>query len=143
MLPALWLLLAAAPAWAALGEKADSAALDQERLHGERRSIEGPGYAVQEITAPGGTLVREYVGPAGVVFGLAWQGPTLPDLEPLLATHYPAFREAARARGTHRGPVVLRTPALVVESGGRMRAFRGRAFLPGRLPAGLTEAVVR
>jgi hypothetical protein len=99
---------------------------------------------VQQITAAGGTVVREFVAPSGLVFGVAWEGPTVPDLEPLLGSHYAAFRQAVTSSGRRRARVVLRTEELVVESGGHMRAFRGRAYLPGLVPAGLAaEAVVR
>jgi hypothetical protein len=45
--------------------------------------------------------------------------------------------------GHRRAPVGLRTGDLVVESGGHMRAFRGRAYLPGLVPRELAVAVVR
>ena len=67
----------------------------------------------------------------------------MPDLEPLLGSHYAAFRQAASRTGRRRSAVVLRAEDLVVESGGHMRAFRGRAYLPGLVPRELTAAVVR
>jgi hypothetical protein len=136
-------LLAAAPAWAALGEHVDSVARDGERLRGEVQERAREGYEVRQITAAGGTLVREYVAPSGLVFGVAWEGPNMPDLAALLASHYAAFRQAASSSGRRRAAVVLRTGDLVVESGGHMRAFRGRAYLPGLVPRGLAAAVVR
>jgi hypothetical protein len=47
------------------------------------------------------------------------------------------------ASGRRRAAVVLRTGDLVVESGGHMRAFRGRAYLPGLVPPELGAAGVR
>jgi hypothetical protein len=101
------------------------------------------GHDVHQITAAGGTLVREFVAPSGLVFGVAWEGPNMPDLEALLGSHYAAFRQAVIASGRRRAAVVLRTGDLVVESGGHMRAFRGRAYLPELVPPELGPAVVR
>jgi hypothetical protein len=137
------LTLLAAPAWAALGEHVDSVARDTQRLRGEVQESAREGYGVQQITAAGGMVVREYVAPSGLVFGVTWEGSTVPDLEPLLGSHYAAFRQAASASGRRRGAVVMRTEDLVVESGGHMRAFRGRAYLPGLVPRGLDAEVVR
>ena len=137
------LALAATPAWAALGEPVDSVSRDAVRLRGEVRESPRQGYGVLEIHAAGGTVVREYVDPSGLVFGVAWEGPIMPDLEPLLGRHYAAFRQAAGAGAHRRAPVVLRSEGFVVESGGHMRAFRGRAYLPGILPSGFDAVGVR
>jgi hypothetical protein len=142
-LAALLTLLAATPVWAALGEPVDSVARDTARLRGEVQASARAGYEVHQITAAGGTLVREFAAPSGLVFGVAWEGPTLPDLQALLGSHYAAFREAVSATGRRRAPVVLRADDLVVESGGHMRAFRGRAYLPGLVPRDLGAAVVQ
>lgn len=136
-------LLLATPAWAALGEHADSVARDKERLRGEVQESAHEGHEVHQITAAGGTLVREYVAPSGLVFGVAWEGPNMPDLAALLGSHYAAFRQAVIHSGRRRAAVVLCTGDLVVESGGHMRAFRGRAYLPGLVPRELGAAVVR
>jgi hypothetical protein len=137
-------LLGAAPIRAALGKPASSVADDQKRLGGEvhTRST-GPGMTVHEISAADGTVVREYVSPAGEVFGVSWRGATRPNLVDLLADHYRAFQEAPRPPGHRRGPLVVRTDHLVVEMGGHMRDFHGRAYLPDRLPASVSSDAVR
>jgi len=142
-LAALLVLLLAAPAWATLGEHVDSVARDTEHLRGEVLESAREGYTVHQITAAGGTLVREYAAPSGFVFGVAWEGPSMPDLAALLGSHYAAFRQAVIASGRRRAPVVLRTGDLVVESGGHMRAFRGRAYVPGLVPRELATGVVQ
>jgi len=142
-IPVLSILLMAAPAWAALGEHVDSVARDAQHLRGEVRQRAREGYEVHEITAAGGTRVREYAAPSGLVFAVAWDGPRMPDLEALLGGHYAAFRQAVSASGRRRAAVGLRTGDLVVESGGHMRAFRGRAYLPGLVPRALAVTVVR
>ena len=135
--------LLATPCWAVLGESTDSLASDQQRLHGELRSTVGEGFSVHEIGLADGTVVREYAAPSGVVFAVSWRGPVAPDLAPLLGSYFPEFQQAAQSPVRRHGPLAVRTGRLVVEMGGHMRAFRGRAYLPGVLPDQVSESVVR
>jgi hypothetical protein len=84
---------------------------------------------------PNGLTVRQYLDPAGSVFAVAWEGPVLPDFEILLGVHYPAYDNAVR---TQRRGVSVHNANLILESGGMMRAFSGRAYLPAKLPLSLT-----
>lgn len=136
-------LLVSPPIWASLGQSIASVAGDQKRLGGEVRIRSAAGFAVHEISASDGTIVREYASPAGDVFAVSWRGPTRPNLIELLGDHYPAFQQAARSPGRRRGPLVVRTEHLVVEMGGHMRDFHGRAYLPDRLPASVPPDAVR
>ena len=138
------MLVGTTPVWAALGKPASSVADDQKRLGGEVRTLStAAGFAVHEISAADGTVVREYVSPAGDVFGVSWRGATRPNLVDLLGDHYHAFQEASRPPGHRRGPIAVRTDHLVVEMGGHMRDFHGRAYLPDRLPATVSSDAVR
>jgi hypothetical protein len=98
-------------------------------------------YTVRETTLGNGTVVREYLAADGTVFGLAWRGPQMPNLNDLLGTYFPQYLagvEAVRAaRGGH-GPVAVEQGSLVVHSGGHMGAFAGQAWLPQALPAGVS-----
>jgi hypothetical protein len=87
-----------------------------------------------------GLLVRQYVDASGLVFAVAWEGPVLPDFERLLGTAFQTY--AAAVRQQKRG-VFIQNPDLVIESGGMMRSFAGRAFLPAKLPANLTAQDIR
>ncbi|HEV2492119.1 MAG TPA: DUF2844 domain-containing protein [Terriglobia bacterium] len=136
------LLVAAAPAWAVLGGSVDSVRADQTRLEAKVHSVTLPGYTVHEISRGDGTTIKEFVSPLGTVFGVSWKGPTMPDLTPLLGTYYSQFRQAMEGR-RHRGPVVVRTNDLVVESGGHLRAFHGRAYVTSLIPNTLSPAVVQ
>ena len=136
-------LLGACPAWAVLGQGVASVASDQQRLKGQLRSAAAEGFSVHEITAADGTLVREYVSPAGEVFGVAWRGPAVPDLAELLGDYFPIFQEASRSDARRHRPLVVRTDRLVVEMGGHVRSFRGRAYLPERVPVAVSASVVR
>ncbi len=136
-------VLAVRPSWAALGEPLDSVALDQQRLHGQLRSSVRDGYSVHEITAEDGTLVRQFASPAGMVFGVTWRGPFLPDLSQLLGPYFQEYQRAARPTVRRHGPTVVRTDRLVVETGGHVRALHGRAWVPGLMPAGVSAEAVR
>ena len=136
-------LLGAAPLWAALGKPVASVAGDQQRLGGEVRVLSAAGFALHEISAADGTVVREYVSPAGEVFAVSWRGATRPNLVELLGDYYPAFRNASRSPARRREPVVVRTDRLVVEMGGHMRDFHGRAYLSDRLPGSVSSDAIR
>lgn len=94
-------------------------------------------YSVSETTLDSGTLVREYVGASGAVFAVSWSGPFLPDLRTLLGERFATLTAATAAgRQRGRGQVRVADADVVIESGGHMRAWSGRAWLPGALPAG-------
>ncbi len=103
-------------------------------------------YTVTQTSFAAGTLVREYVSTAGTVFGIAWDGPMMPNLPVLLGTYftqYDSARVALRAAQPGRGPITLDLPGLVVHSGGHMGDFSGQAYLPQSLPAGVTAADIQ
>jgi hypothetical protein len=137
------LLLGTTPAWAALGGSAATVATDRQQLRGELRSVAAEGFSVQEISAADGSVVREYVSPSGRVFAVSWRGPVRPDLALVLGDYFREFQQASRSRLHRRGPLVVRTDRLVVEMGGHMRAFHGRAYVPDLLPVTLSLEVVR
>jgi hypothetical protein len=144
-LPALLcaILMTTIPAWAGLGETVGSVRIDQAMLRGKLASFARQGYSMQQITAPDGAIVKEYVSPGGIVFGIAWQGPAMPNLAQLLGPYFSQFEQAAQSRRARRAPLVLNTSQLVVESGGHLRSFHGRAYVPGLLPSNVSEAEVR
>jgi hypothetical protein len=98
-------------------------------------------YNVSESTLASGTVVREYATSAGVVFAVSWTGPQMPDLRTLLGDHFATMTDAA-AKKPKAGHSQLRVANsdVVIVSGGHMRAYTGRAWLPAQLPAGFTAA---
>lgn len=99
-------------------------------------------YTLKQTTLASGTVVREYIDQNGTVFGIAWDGPIMPDLPTLLGSYFPQFassvktmREQRRGRG---GPVSIDMSGLVVHSGGHMGHYSGQAWLPEALPSGVT-----
>jgi hypothetical protein len=143
---ALLVVTVAGPARAALGGDLDSVQGDQSRMKASVRKIEARSYTVHEMRAPFGTVVREYVSPAGRVFGVAWEGPFLPDMQQLLGAYFSHYSQSAKAwRQSHVGrqPLNIREDALVVQSTGHMRAYSGRAFDPGLIPEGVSGNDIR
>ena len=100
-------------------------------------------YTISETTLDSGTVVREYSGADGRVFAVSWNGPFLPDLRTLLGQQFTALTdETSSRRQAGRGRVRVERPDLVIESGGHMRAWQGRAWIVSALPAGFsTEAI--
>jgi hypothetical protein len=100
----------------------------------------GAGYTRHETTTEIGTVIREYADSHGTVFAVSWEGPVKPDLQALLGHYFPQLLDAAAQPG--RGPVQINSPELVIFSGGRPRAFFGRAYLPALVPGGVNIDVL-
>ncbi len=134
---------------AALGGNVDSVQADQARMKAARAVQSHANYSVQEITTPYGTVVREYVSPSGTVFGVAWRGPFLPNLQQLLGTYYGEFAQAAQQarqtepRRSRNAPLTVQQPDLVMFSGGHTRAYAGHAYVPGMIPPGVDAQEIR
>jgi hypothetical protein len=143
------LILVALPsiAFAALGGRVASVDADRIRVQGAlMRIVRNDAYALHEIRSASGTMIREYVNPSGVVFAVAWDGPWLPDLRQVLGDQFDRYQAVMQSRQrsrTGRGAVVIDEPGLVVQMSGHPRAFRGRAYLPAQLPAGLSLESIR
>lgn len=130
---ALLLALGCACAFAALEEApSELPAAKVHRTPGTTSA--GAGYTDIARTLKSGTVVHEFVDGTGAVFAVTWSGPFKPDLKKLLGRHFGALGQGAQ--GGNRGPSDLQTDDVVVQSGGHMGAFEGRAWLPSRLPAG-------
>jgi hypothetical protein len=133
----------AQPAQAELGGAPTWPALPQSMQQSRDLAAGSAPYSVVETTLASGTLVREYVTPAGTVFGVTWTGPRLPPLDTLLGAYFPTYMQALKAQraaagGGTPGPAAVRQTGLVVQSGGHMGAFSGRAYLPNAVPTGAT-----
>jgi hypothetical protein len=137
------LLSLPAASWAALGGSLQTVQADQARMVATRQAVAHAGYEVHLLSSSSGTTVREFVNPAGTVFGVAWQGPFKPDLSQLLGDGFTRFAAAARApHGGHR-MLSVHAADLVIDSGGRMRSFSGRAYLPALVPAGVSAGDIQ
>jgi hypothetical protein len=87
--------------------------------------------------------VREYASPNGIVFGVTWNGPWMPDLRQLLGPYFNQYMVAAQGKKAARGPVSIQLPGLVVERGGHARSFFGRAYVPQMIPQGVTADAIQ
>lgn len=139
----IFLLLGSIPGWAVLGEYENSVTVDQQRMSAQLHQTAHQGYSIKQLSTADGRTVREYISPAGLVFGIAWQGPTMPDLQQLLGSYFGQLKRAAQARRRRGGPLVVQTKDFVLVSGGHMRAFHGFAYAPNLLPAGVPREVIR
>jgi hypothetical protein len=133
--------LAALPAAASLGGNVDSVQADQAQMKATARvATANAAYTVHEIQTPTGTVVREYVTPGGQVFAVSWRGPARPNLQQLFGSYYDQYVRAAQQAKMQRpghGPGSIQEPNLVVHSGGRMRFYVGKAYIPQMVPDGV------
>jgi hypothetical protein len=140
------MLVIALPAFAGLGEAASSVQADQAHMQGSLRTTQTEACTVHEINSPTGTVVREYVSTSGKVFAVAWQGPWPPDMRQILAGYFEQYQQAVQAQASTRAgrrPLLIEQPGLVVQSGGHMRSFAGRAYIPEMLPQGVSKEEIR
>ncbi len=127
--------IVSAPAFAGLGGDATSITADAVKMKGEARSTPAGGYTVSELTLASGTVVKEYVSAEGKVFAVTWQGAAVPDLTQTLGSYFEQYKAAAAATshvGHHH--LTVRQDDLVVTTGGHMRAWSGKAYVPSLLP---------
>ena len=129
------LLILPGSAMAALGGSEASIITDQVNMKATHRTVSAPQYTVHEMQTSSGTLIREYISAQGQVFAVAWQGPFMPDLQQILGNYFSDYIAAASGKRARHGPVLVKQPGLVVQSGGHMRAFSGRAYIPQQIPA--------
>ncbi|MFM0212995.1 DUF2844 domain-containing protein [Paraburkholderia sediminicola] len=95
---------------------------------------------LRTLTDAGNTTINEYATNTGQIIAYTSQGPTMPDLRALLGKYADSYRTGAAAsapNGNLHASRVIR-PDVIVESGGPMRGYAGRAWLPAALPSGVT-----
>ncbi|GAB7523601.1 DUF2844 domain-containing protein [Paraburkholderia sp. 2C] len=98
---------------------------------------------IRAWTDEGGTTIHEYATDDGRIFAYTWEGPTMPNLDGLLGPYSASYRaKAAQLAGTrgslHASRIVQ--PDVIVDSGGQMRSYVGRAWLPAAIPPGISPA---
>ena len=124
---------------AALGGDVTSIESDRARMGGKLQVRPANAYTVHEITGENSAVLREYISPAGVVFGVGWQGQFVPDMQQLLGAYFEQYSLAAKeqkASYVGRRPLNIQLPGLVVQMNGHMRGFSGRAYIPEQVPQG-------
>ena len=139
----LTLVLGCAPAWAALGDSVASVNSDVQALGGQHRLVARSGYNLHQITAADGSVVNEFVSPAGKVFGISWQGRGIPDLHQLLGSYMTELQHGQRTGHIPRRAVTIETPDFVYTSMGHERSFHGYAYVRSLIPSNLTPEVIQ
>jgi len=137
------LALGSVPARAVLGEDVASVASDAQAFGGNHVMVPRVGFNLHQITLKDGTVVNEFVSPAGTVFGVSWQGRFVPDLHQLLGTYITNLQQGQRTRVVRRRAVTIQGNNFVFSSMGHLRSFRGRAYVPSLVPDSVTAEVVQ
>ncbi len=134
----------ARPASAALGDTTASIARDRIAMRGNQSSTTPmQSYDVHRMVDPAGGVVREYADRAGTVFAVTWHGPRSPDLKTLLGGYYDRYVGAAAQHRPGQDVVTVHAPDLVLSVVRFQRVAYGRAYLPKRMPSGVTKADLR
>ena len=129
----LWSCLA----FATLGETESSVATEPQLAKASIKETMRGSYRVHEIQQPSGTVIREYAGLDGKVFAVTWHGPFPINLRQTLGSYFDQYVAAVPGGHQDRNHVQVRQSNLVVQVGGHMRAYSGRAYLPQALPSGV------
>jgi hypothetical protein len=125
-------------ALAELGGGTETVSRDRVRFNATEQVTQVATHSVHEMQLASGARLREYVSNSGAVFAVSWVSPVRPDLKQLLGSHFDQYAQAIQTTRQRRGPVVVRSAGLVVESAGHMRGFVGHAYIPSLMPEGVT-----
>ena len=130
---------------ATLGEHARSVESDRAVLSAETAVITpGDGYTVHEM-ASSAVALREYVTPSGVIFAVAWNGLSTPDLDQILGSYAGEYQAALQGSERQKGNrhLQVKSQNIKVERWGHMRALHGRAYIPALIPPGVSADVIK
>jgi Protein of unknown function (DUF2844) len=128
---------------ATLGEAEVTVQADGAKLQSSIKVSDQSLYRVHELTLPSGTVVREFVALDGNVFAVAWRGPTVPNLRQTLGRYFDTYVSAPKLNHTDHSHVQVHQGDLVVQAGGHMLAFSGRAYLASAVPTGVNVGDLR
>lgn len=133
------------PAQASLGGDARSVETDRVQLKAVAVVTPGTAFTVHQLTLPSGTLVSEYLSPAGKVFAVAWRGIEIPDPRQTLGDYYTAASAALNnsPRGSDHRHRVVEQADLVVHLSVTIRDYAGLVYVPALLPRGLSPSDLR
>lgn len=140
---ALALVVLPHAARAALGESEATVSTDVQQLRGTDKATLRSTYRLHEIQLPSGSVLREFALPSGAVFAVAWSGPSLPNLRQALGNYFATYASAAKTPHSGHTHLQILNDGFILQSGGHMRAFSGRAYLPQAIPAGTSMDEIR
>lgn len=136
---AIGLLLVAVSAQAQLGGNAASVAADASAFstNASRTTV---GTLDRWEFKTGNTTVREYIGPAGVVFAVTFNGGPTPNLDQLLGSYTAAFN----ANVSHdRRSAQVNTATLRARLRGTPGSITGFVWLPELMPPGIDSGALQ
>src|ERR1700761_2584549 len=110
------LVAALAPglAAAALSERVSSTQADAAVVKGSLKVQTRALYDMHEIQMTSGTVVHEFADRAGLVFAVAWNGPTAPDLRQLLGKYFERYVAGAKGKVPNHRRLEVNDRELVV-----------------------------
>ncbi len=126
-------------ALATLGEPLSSLDSNRTALKTVRKSVTTrTAYSIHEDVSDG-SAIRQYVTQNGIVFALAWNGVSHPDLTSLLGNYDDDYRTALRSELRKKGQrhLAVHGSRVIVEKWGHMRNLQGRAYDPALIPNGV------
>jgi Protein of unknown function (DUF2844) len=131
--------------FASLGGDISTVQADATRMQARVQTTQHAAYTLHEMQSATGATVREYASPNGTVFAVAWKGPYPPDLKQLLGSQFEQYQEAINNSSGHagHGPVTIQLSNLVVQLSGHMGNYSGRAYIPDKVPAGISLESIR
>src|SRR5258706_5118582 len=133
------------PAAAELGGDENSVLRQEARMMAMRSATTTAQFTMHELRRADGSTVREYLGATGTVFAVAWDTRYKPNLKDLFGASYPTYdaavQEEMRRPGVRR-QFGVKQPQLIVFSTSHLQVFRGRAWVPTLVPAGLDPSLV-
>lgn len=130
------------PAQAGLGGDARSVETDRVQLKAAVAVTPGTRFTVHQLTLPSGTVVHEFLSPAGKIFAVAWRGREVPDLQQALGDYYTSASTALTnaPRGPDHRHRAVESSELVVHTTARMRDHAGLVYVPALLPQGVSPS---
>ena len=133
------------PALASLGGNLDSVGADRAHMNARITVSSNDGFNIHQIQGPEGTVVDEYVSSTGTVFAVAWHGEFVPDMQQIMGNSFAQYSAALQSEQKHYGhhPLNIQQSGLVVQTGGHMRNYFGRAYIPSLLPQGFNPDTIQ
>lgn len=104
----------------------------------QKNSSVGTPYSVQE-SEEGGIKMKQFVSSDGVVFAVAWKGIAPPDFNDILGKYYSDYSAETQSvlRPRNRKKLNVKSQDFVFRNSSLGGSFRGLAYVPSLLPAGL------
>ena len=129
-------VIAPTTAEATLGDDATSVRANQGHLGCELRVEKVASGERHVLALSNGTVIRQYLSPAGVVYAVTWHGPRMPNLQEIFGGYAAQLSQRDRIRGG-RHNMTLDGTNFMMRATGHGHTFAGRAWVPSLVPAGV------